>query len=383
MGAKKKISKHPNPYVLAEEMITQLSEASDTVVAKTLTSHSKKLDPRIETLRKRKKGLMKDLKKRNIDLETYLASMGANTIKYQPMMLVDPDPLADIASNSEEEDDPVQENEEMVQDLGEDPTPSGHPSLPDLPSYHAPPVQPSRPGATSHPVPVRPQHNKKGKRKKQKAVPNSEDSFIHIESLADIDVPFQASIGGEELRELRRQVPDDTEDTGYSLLTGAALASAGISVLSRFMARSSASKSPRRSSLGRRASGIQRPSNPNPPSSPVSSDLYSTAKFRVQSLGFRFSSSQPFTKGDGNCMLYAIWDQLHKCRHPAVQSLKTPHNLRLLVCSKLNEQLEEDLIFWVENFTPESWLEKMQKDRLGVMMYFYKLLQILSTKTLF
>ena len=86
MGAKKKISKHPNPYVLAEEMITQLSEASDTVVAETLTSYTRKLDPRIETLRKRKKGLMKDLKKRNMDLETYLASAGANTIKYQPMI---------------------------------------------------------------------------------------------------------------------------------------------------------------------------------------------------------------------------------------------------------------------------------------------------------
>ena len=96
MGAKKKISKHPNPYILAEEILAQLNEASDTVVAETLTSHQKKLDPRLETLRKRKKGLMKDLAKRNVDLETYLVSMGANTIKYQPCILVDPDPLADM-----------------------------------------------------------------------------------------------------------------------------------------------------------------------------------------------------------------------------------------------------------------------------------------------
>ena len=105
MGAKKKILKHPNPYILAEEILAQLNEASDTVVAETLTSHQKKLDPRLETLRKRKKGLMKDLAKRNVDLETYLVSMGANTIKYQPCILVDPDPLADMVRCSEDEDD--------------------------------------------------------------------------------------------------------------------------------------------------------------------------------------------------------------------------------------------------------------------------------------
>ena len=37
MGAKKKISRHPNPYVLAEEMIVQLKEGLDTATAETLS----------------------------------------------------------------------------------------------------------------------------------------------------------------------------------------------------------------------------------------------------------------------------------------------------------------------------------------------------------
>ena len=364
MGAKKKISKHPNPYILAEEILAQLNEASDTVVAETLTSHQKKLDPRLETLRKRKKGLMKDLAKRNVDLETYLVSMGANTIKYQPCILVDPDPLADMVSCSEDEEDDDDLGHLSIDDiLDEIPTSnlglagcSEIPPCPDIPFARS--VRPAPPPAQT----VSPAHNKKGKRKKQKPNPNSEDSFLHVESLADNEAPFQASIGGNTLRELRRQVPDETEDTGSSLISAALLASAGIGVVSRFVSRSSASKSsPQRSSIGRRRlSSTPRPSSN--PSSPVRPDINSSAKSRVQSLGFRFSSSQPFTKGDGNCMLYAIWDQLHKCNHSILLDLKTPHELRLHVCSKLDQQLQEDLIFWVQSYSAESWLLRMRKD---------------------
>ena len=380
MGAKKKISKHPNPYVLAEEILTQLKEASDTMVAETVTSHNKKVDPRLKELRKRKKGLMKDLGKRNIDLETYLASMGANTIKYQPMILVDSDPLADIASDTEEFD---QDDPEGIEN--EDPEVPVLPDLPPLTGVHPAPLVAQQ---------VRTQQNRKGKRTKQKAVPNSEESFEHVESLADLDGPCQASVGGSELRELRRQVPDESEESGVSgssLLTSAVLASASIGVLSRFMARSSASASPRRQagsyrtlSASPRRPSVHRSTPPRRPSvhpsesprrpsaaprsisntsSLVMPDIHSSAKVRVQSLGFRFSSSQPFTKGDGNCMLYAIWDQLHKCNHSILSSLQTPHDLRLHVCSKLSQQLECDLIFWVEAFSPESWLSEMRKDK--------------------
>lgn len=96
MGAKKHISKHPNPYVLVDEMKSQLKEGCDTAVAETTTSHKKKIDPKQAELQKRRKGLMMDLSKRNIDLETYLVSMGANALKYQPQVQSDMDPLDDI-----------------------------------------------------------------------------------------------------------------------------------------------------------------------------------------------------------------------------------------------------------------------------------------------
>ena len=47
---------------------------------------------------------MKDLAKRNIDLHTYLIAMGANTLKYQPQVMEDPDPLVDIDNISYDED---------------------------------------------------------------------------------------------------------------------------------------------------------------------------------------------------------------------------------------------------------------------------------------
>ena len=99
---------------------------------------------------------------------------------------------------------------------------------------------------------------------------------------------------------------------------------------------------------------------PLPSSHLAFSDQCSSAKHRVESLGFKFSSSQPFTQGDGNCMLHALMDQLKKCNHPILRKLTSSHDLRLYICSKLMEQIEGNHIFWVQTFSPESWLEKMR-----------------------
>ena len=110
------------------------------------------------------------------------------------------------------------------------------------------------------------------------------------------------------LREARRQQAEqDAEGSGSSLLTSAILASAGLSVLSRFASRSSASRSsPRRSSVVRHLSNSPRRSSVALPSdSPSAPTVASSAKQRVASLRFRFSTSQAFTQGDGTCMLYA------------------------------------------------------------------------------
>lgn len=366
MGSKKKISKHPNPYLLAEEIKTQLKEGCDTAVAETLTCHNKKVRKDYEKLQKSRKGLMKDLSKRNIDLETYLVAMGARTLEYQPSVMEDPDPLADIESADEDDDD--------LENLGlgsgdnsldeENPIPEAQTLSPE-PTIPTPPTV----SASSRPKPSsKSNHNKKGKRTKQKPVPESEDSFLHVESLADPEAPFHASVGGDDLRQLRREAAaaEETEDSSSSALSAAAMASAGITVLSRFISRSSASRSsPRRSSVGRRLSINRRTSSISLPQSsenPPASNILSSAQLRAGSLGFQFSSTQPFTKGDGNCMLYAIWDQMQKCKHPLLSSLKSPHDLRLHICSKLFDQLDKNFIFWVQNFSPETWLENMRKN---------------------
>ena len=254
MGAKKKISKHPNRYLLADEMKTQLKEASDTVVAETITNHKKKVNPDLVKLRKRKKGLMKDLAKRNVDLQTYMISMGANTIKHQPSILSDPDPLSDYYSFSD--DDDSNDDNGLMDDTIDDPVADQNLAAPPSPRptlVTAPP--PSRP--VSKPTNKAKAPNKKGKRTKQKPIPESEDSFLRVESVANLLSPIGSSLGGDDLRNVRRQ--EDLEETRDeacpSPLTVAAIAGAGMTVLSRFVSRSSASRSsPRRSSIGRRPS---------------------------------------------------------------------------------------------------------------------------------
>ena len=45
---------------------------------------------------------MKDLSKRNIDLQPYLIAIGANSLIYQPAIQTDPDPLADDVQFSDD-----------------------------------------------------------------------------------------------------------------------------------------------------------------------------------------------------------------------------------------------------------------------------------------
>ena len=87
LGAKKQLSKHPNPYTLVEEIKNQLSETSDTVVAETTNNKKRRVNKNSETLREARKGLMKDLSKRNIELESYMVQIGAKTLKYQPRVM--------------------------------------------------------------------------------------------------------------------------------------------------------------------------------------------------------------------------------------------------------------------------------------------------------
>ena len=218
-------------------MIAQLSEGCDTATAEVLTSHQRKVDPNRRKLLEMRKGLMKDLSKRNLDLQTYLIAIGANTLKYQPNIQTDHDPLADIEEFDENDND-----ETILDDA--------------IPTY----APRTTTNSNSRPTVSRQKKSTKtkGKRQKQKPVPESEESFIHVESIAN-EIPF-ASIGGDELKEARRQ----NEDSSSSLLTSAVLASAGLSVLSRFTSRASASRSSPRKSPASRSLARR----PNPPVSP-------------------------------------------------------------------------------------------------------------------
>ena len=62
-------------------------------------------------------------------------------------------------------------------------------------------------------------------------------------------------------------------------------------------------------------------------------------------------------------MLHAILDQLKKLNHEITRQIQTPQDLRAFICSKLMEQIRENKIFWVQSYSPETWLKNMEKDR--------------------
>ena len=103
------------------------------------------------------------------------------------------------------------------------------------------------------------------------SIANSEDSFIHVESQPDMEHRFENSVGGDELRQIRRRQEEREAESDLfsSALSAAALASAGVTVLFRFASRSSA----RRSFVGQRSTVYSRTSSTSSPKSaaPVSS----------------------------------------------------------------------------------------------------------------
>ena len=85
------------------------------------------------------------------------------------------------------------------------------------------------------------------------------------------------------------------------------MASAGLTVLSRFSSSPSARRTPRRRTSALSAATPRQTSQSRLNATPVQEDVYIAAR-RLEILGFKFSSSQSRTRGDGNCMLYALGD---------------------------------------------------------------------------
>ena len=209
-GAKHKIAKNSKPYTLVDEIRTQLNEATDTVLADSATSKRKKTNPHTQQLLKRRKDLMKDLKKRNIDLEMFIVSIGAISLKHDARVRDDndPDPLG-VDTDSGDNYSDVEIEIEVV------------PTEPAAPATPRP-----QPAAT---VTAHPSRYRKGKKKKQKAAPNTRESIMHIASQDD-DETSAPSLVGDDLRQFRRNLQEETTGSRsvISALSAAAVASAGL-----------------------------------------------------------------------------------------------------------------------------------------------------------
>ena len=76
------------------------------------------------------------------------------------------------------------------------------------------------------------------------------------------------------------------------------------------------------------------------PKSNEEEDAYVWGEQRVTSLGFRYSKTQPFTIGDGNCMVHAILDQLTRINHQSINVIDSVDQLRKYICSQLLHQIK-------------------------------------------
>ena len=92
------------------------------------------------------------------------------------------------------------------------------------------------------------------------------------------------------------------------------------------------------------------------------SDIMNEAKARAASLGFIFSRSQPYTEGDGNCLIHALLDQLRNSNHPITLNINSVQDFRVYVCSRLMEQIESSSICWPESISPQTWKDQMMCD---------------------
>ena len=47
---------------------------------------------------------------------------------------------------------------------------------------------------------------------------------------------------------------------------------------------------------------------------------------------------------------------------PVLDTVVTPHDLRLFICSHLKLQIDDGKLYWVTNISPEVWLKQMQQN---------------------
>ena len=71
-------------------------------------------------------------------------------------------------------------------------------------------------------------------------------------------------------------------------------------------------------------------------------------------LGLQLSRTQPSTRGDGNCMFYAISDQTNKS-HSHLRKLATENVLKMLS--------DEKILWPYPTEDPSEWITRMSKDK--------------------
>ena len=127
---------------------------------------------------------MRELGKRNIELESYMIQIGAKTLKYEPRVTSDPDL------------DPLGLGEKRMMEESET---SDSESSSDASEIHEV-ITSQRPiqGKSTAPTKKVGRKTQQRRRIRQKPIPNSEESFVHVEARRDPG-NLRASIGGAEL----------------------------------------------------------------------------------------------------------------------------------------------------------------------------------------
>lgn len=96
------------------------------------------------------------------------------------------------------------------------------------------------------------------------------------------------------------------------------------------------------------------------------------AKIALQKCGFKLSPTQTKTPGDGNCLAWALSDQLNNydLAYSRPPLLMHPKRLRELVVSSLPKMIQNGKVQWIPDDpdsvesigSPQEWMKKMSKE---------------------
>ena len=318
----------------------EIEIAHETALTMIMTNLKKKKSRKYQKLKTKQDELMLKYSRGNIAVFQYQLAIGHCSIKYMDKHNMDPDPYGigldrKKRTNDEEYWEFVDEDdvddidfEEMDEDLIMTELTDGITE-----TIQADVIELDK----DCNVKTKPLRFKKNRR--QEAVPSCTTSYRIVTS-PNCHNTFSDSLVGDELR--RKRFEDDiNESSTASLVTmGITAATLAASVWSK-----------KKDSLGNTTTTSK--------ALPDAKAAWSMAHKRLEQTGFRLSPTQPKTRSDGNCLFWALADNMKRM----IPSNSYSHvEIRKVCVENISPMLKQKRLVWMDEESLDSWKTRMACD---------------------